>query len=201
VILTKSIDTVKLIVMLDVDGRAAPAGTANGDGSSAAAVGLRRRRCRAAPAWPTRRLLALATRYAGLVEPWAQASDLALLERRYELLDRTADFELWLIHWPTDGGLVLHDHGGSSGAFHVVSGALDETSTTRPGHALHQQRMVRSDGKSFGPDYVHSVANSEATVATSIHAYSPPLTSMNFYETSPAGLVLSRVETNWEGAP
>jgi hypothetical protein len=66
---------------------------------------------------------------------------------------------------------------------------------------LHQQRLVRSDGKSFGPDYVHSVANSWATVATSIHAYSPPLTSMNFYETSPAGLVLSRVETDWEGAP
>jgi hypothetical protein len=101
----------------------------------------------------------------------------------------------------TDGGLVLHDHGGSSGAFHVVWGALDETSTTRPGHALHQQRLVRSEGKSFGSDYVHSVANSEATVATSIHAYSPPLTSMNFYETSPAGLVLSRVETDWDGAP
>jgi len=187
--------------MLDIDRRAAATRSTNGDGNSAAAVGPRRHRCKTATAWPTRRLLALATGYAGLVGPWAQASDAPLLERRYELLDRTADYELWLIHWPTGGGLVLHDHGGSSGAFHVVWGALDETSTTRPGHALHQQRLVRSEGKSFGSDYVHSVANSEATVATSIHAYSPPLTSMNFYETSPAGLVLSRVETDWDGAP
>jgi hypothetical protein len=50
----------------------------------------------------------------------AQSSDQPLLQRQYELLDRTTAFELWLIHWPTDGGLVLHDHGGSSGAFHVV---------------------------------------------------------------------------------
>jgi hypothetical protein len=152
-------------------------------------------------AWSARKLLALAQRYAALVQPWAQSSDLPLLERRYELLDRTTDFELWLVHWPTDGGLVLHDHGGSSGAFHVVWGTLDETSTTRQGHALHQRRLARSRGRSFGPDYVHSVGNSERMVATSVHAYSPPLTSMNFYETAPGGLVLSRVETEWEGAP
>jgi hypothetical protein len=156
---------------------------------------------RAATTWPARRLLGLASRYAGLVQPWAQASDLPLLERRYQLLERTSDFELWLIHWPTDGGLVLHDHGGSSGAFHVVWGALDETSTTRRGQALRQRRLVSSEGSSFGPDYVHSVVNPEQTVATSIHAYAPPLTSMNFYEASPAGLVFSRVETDWEGAP
>jgi hypothetical protein len=151
--------------------------------------------------YPASRLLALATRYSELVKPWAQSSDLPLRERRCELLERTTDLELWLIHWPTDGGLVLHDHGGSSGAFHIVSGALDETSTTRRGQALHDRRLARSEGKFFGPDYVHSVVNSDQTVATSVHAYSPPLTSMNFYRMSPGGLVLSRVETDWEGAP
>ncbi len=143
----------------------------------------------------------LATGCSGLVQPWGKSSDKPLLQRQYELLDRTTEFELWLIHWPTDGGLVLHDHGGSSGAFYVVWGALDETSTTRRGRALNRQRLTRSEGKSFGPDHVHSVVNPGNTVATSIHAYSPPLTSMNFYETSPAGLVRSRVETDWEGAP
>jgi hypothetical protein len=187
--------------MLDTDRRAALTRTGSSVRTPAAAVGLRRHRPRSGPAWPAARLLGLAERYAERVEPWANATDLVLLERRYELLDRTADFELWLVHWPTDGALVLHDHGGSSGAFHVVWGALDETSTTRRGHVLHQQRLAPSEGKSFGPAYVHSVVNSEHTVATSIHAYSPPLTSMNFYETSPAGLVFSRVETDWEGAP
>jgi Cysteine dioxygenase type I len=198
--LTKSINVVKLIVMLDTYRRAATTGTIDGAASSAA-LGLRRHRLRPAPDRTTRRLLALATRYSALVGPWAQTSDLPLVERRCELLDRTTDFEVWLIHWPTDGGLVLHDHGGSSGAFHVLWGALDETSTTRRRHSLHEDRLVRSEGKAFGPDYVHSVVNSQQTVATSIHAYSPPLTSMNFYQTSSAGLVLSRVETDWEGAP
>jgi hypothetical protein len=34
-----------------------------------------------------------------------------------------------------------------------------------------------------------------------VHAYSPPLTSMGFYQSTPGGLVLDRVETHWEGAP
>jgi hypothetical protein len=187
--------------MLETDRRAATTRAVDGAASSAVAFGLRRHRLRPVPDWPTRRLRALATRYSALVRPWAQTPDLPLVERRCELLDRTMDFEVWLIHWPTDGGLVLHDHGGSSGAFQVVWGALDETSTTRRRHSLQEKRLDRSEGKAFGPDYVHSVVNSQQTVATSVHVYSPPLTSMNFYQTSPTGLVLSRVETVWEGAP
>jgi len=187
--------------MLETRRRAATTRTIDGAASSAAAFGLRRHRLKPVTDWPTRRLLALATRYSALVGPWAKTSDLPLVERRCELLDRTTDFEVWLIHWPTDGGLVLHDHGGSSGAFQVVWGALDETSTTRRRHSLHEKRLVRPEGKAFGPDYVHSVVNSQQTVATSVHVYSPPLTSMNFYQTSPTGLALSRVETDWEGAP
>jgi hypothetical protein len=117
------------------------------------------------------------------------------------LLERTADVEVWLIHWPTGGGLVLHDHGGSAGAFYVVAGALDETSTALGGRALRRQRVFLTEGKSFGPGYVHSVVNSEPGAATSVHAYSPPLTSMGFYRFTPGGLVLDRVETHWEGAP
>jgi Cysteine dioxygenase type I len=187
--------------MLDTILRAETARTISGPAGPVGTVARRRYRLRSGRPWTTRQLVALATRYSALVEPWAQLSDLPLRERRYELLERTTDVEVWLIHWPTDGALVLHDHGGSSGAFSVVWGALDETSTTRRRHSLYEQRLVRGEGKAFGPDYVHSVVNSEKTVATSVHAYSPPLTSMNFYKTSPAGLMVDRVETDWEGAP
>jgi hypothetical protein len=131
----------------------------------------------------------------------APQSELPFGERTYELLERTTDVELWLIHWPTGGGLVLHDHGGSAGAFHVVAGALDETSTAFGGRTLRLARLFCNQGKSFGPSYVHSVVNSERAAATSVHAYSPPLTSMGFYQSTVGGLVLSRVETHWEGAP
>jgi hypothetical protein len=153
------------------------------------------------PALAPRKLLSLARAHAARLGAWAQAPEHPLQERWYALLERTTDVEVWLIHWPTDGGLVLHDHGGSAGAFHVVGGALDEVSTGLPGRALRRQRLGRTEGKSFGPSYVHSVANSEAAAATSVHAYSPPLTSMGFYQSTPGGLVLDRVETDWEGAP
>jgi hypothetical protein len=97
--------------------------------------------------------------------------------------------------------LVLHDHGGSSGAFHVVDGVLEETSTTRQSRHYQRRLVAAGQGVSFGPHYVHSVVNPELAAATSVHAYSPPLTSMTFYDQTPTGLVVNRVETEWEGAP
>jgi hypothetical protein len=190
--LTISIEVVKLIVMLD---------TVHGEVAAAGVTPALRPWAEPSPSLPPPQLLSLARAHAARVKPWAERSERPLEERRYELLDRTADVEVWLIHWPTDGGLVLHDHGGSAGAFHVVAGALYETSTALGGRVLRQQRLCRAEGKSFGPSYVHSVVNSEAAAATSVHAYSPPLTSMGFYQSTPGGLVLHRVETRWEGAP
>ena len=97
--------------------------------------------------------------------------------RWYKLLDRTADFELWVIQWPHDTGLILHDHGGSAGAFYVTGGVLEETSTNLPGLRLHRRLLSPYRGKSFGPEYVHSVRNPRTMPATWVHAYSPPLGS------------------------
>jgi hypothetical protein len=108
---------------------------------------------------------------------------------------------LWVIEWPQDTGLVLHDHGGSAGAFFVMGGLLEETSSTVHGRQLRHRSLIPGDGKSFGPAYVHSVVNPNVEAAVSVHAYSPVLTSMNFYDRSSTGLVLSRVETDWDGAP
>ena len=186
-------ESVNIIEMLGTDhGEVAASGVRPPAGRSWA------RRPPTVPPW---KLLDLARAHGPRVRSWAQQSDLPLEERRYELLERTADFELWLIHWPTDRGLVLHDHGGSAGAFHVLAGSLDETSTALGGRTLRLERLFRSEGRSFGPSYVHSVVNSERAAATSVHAYSPPLTSMGFYQSTPRGLFLSRVETNWQGAP
>ncbi len=121
--------------------------------------------------------------------------------RRYELLDRTVDYELWVNQWPQDTGLVFHDHGGSAGAFYVTAGLLAETSSTVHGVRLRRRRLLPDDGRSFGPEYVHNVGNPKAEAAISLHAYSPPLMSMTFYSRSSTGLVASHVETDWEGAP
>jgi hypothetical protein len=146
-------------------------------------------------------LLDLVKRSAAQLGPLGNLPEPATGRRWYKLLDRTADFELWVIQWPHDTGLVLHDHGGSAGAFYVTGGVLEETSTNLPGLRLHRRLLSPYQGKSFGPDYVHSVRNPRTMPATSVHAYSPPLASMAFYEQSSTGLVASRRVTEWEGAP
>src|SRR5689334_25183320 len=60
------------------------------------------------------------------------------------LCDDTVD--IWLISWTTEQGTQLHDHGGSSGAFTVVEGALDEA-VWRDG-AGGLDGHVRKDGDS-----------------------------------------------------
>jgi Cysteine dioxygenase type I len=156
-----------------------------------------RRRYRA---WSPEELLTLVKWSAGQLGP-VGAAPLALARRHYQLLDRTGEFELWLIHWPQDGGLVLHDHGGSSGAFSILAGVLEETSTTTAAQHLRRRLVVPGAGHAFGPRYVHSVVNPAVAPATSVHAYSPPLASMTFYQRTTSGLVVSYVEKEWEGAP
>jgi Cysteine dioxygenase type I len=146
-------------------------------------------------------LLDLVRWSAAQLPPFGEPTGTTLSRRRYDLLDRTAAYELWVIQWPQDTGLVLHDHGGSAGAFYVKAGTLEETSSTVRGRRLRSRRLSPDEGKSFGTEYVHSVCNPNVNVAVSVHAYSPPLTSLTFYSRCRSRLVVSHVETEWEGAP
>lgn len=146
-------------------------------------------------------LLALVRWSAAQLGPLEELPTPAPGDRVYELLERTADYELWVIKWPQDTGLVLHDHGRSAGAFLVTEGTLEETSTTLRGGQWRRRQLSPHGGRCFGPEYVHGVGNPTVAQATSLHAYSPPLASMTFYRSSTAGLEVDHVETEWEGAP
>jgi hypothetical protein len=98
-----------------------------------------------------------------------------------------------LIHWPAGTGLEAHDHGGSTGAFAVVSGALDED--TSHGDVTTTRRLGEGDVVWFDADHVHGVVNRGGVGATSVHVYSPPLRTMGFYRAEEAGeLVVDRVD-------
>jgi hypothetical protein len=161
----------------------------------------RQARSRRGTRWSPEALVDLVRWSAIQLGPVEQRARPAPSHRRYELLDRTVDYELWVIQWPQDTGLVFHDHGGSAGAFHITAGMLEETSSTVHGLRLRRHCLLPGEGKSFGPKYVHNVGNPKAEAAISVHAYSPPLTSMTFYSSSSTGLEVSHVETDWEGAP
>jgi quercetin dioxygenase-like cupin family protein len=88
-------------------------------------------------------------------------------ERFSALVERTDDHEVWLMSWLPGQSTDLHDHGGATGAFTVVSGVLTET-VMRAGvtHDLHP-----GQSRVFAPNYVHRVVNNGVDPAVSIHVY------------------------------
>ena len=109
--------------------------------------------------------------------------------RWYQRLDLADDYEIWLLTWMPGQSTGFHDHGDAAGAFAVAQGRVRERTVTaaRP---LVTDRVVTAGGsQSFGPQYVHDVANVSAEPAITVHAYSPPLTAMRRYELTGSGLV------------
>lgn len=114
--------------------------------------------------------------------------------RWHQRLYRDQRVDLWLISWLPSQGTQLHDHGGSAGAFTVLTGELAEA-IHQPGAGrlgagppgLTERRRPSGSGVGFGRRYVHDVRNLSTEPAVSVHAYSPPLTSMRFYDLDGAG--------------
>lgn len=107
--------------------------------------------------------------------------------------------DVWLISWTEEQGTQLHDHGGSSGAFAVVSGELNEAVWTPGAEVLAENRRTSGDCVVFGEHYVHDVRNVRNETAVSVHAYSPPLSEMNYYDVD--GHQLTRLATVWTDDP
>jgi predicted metal-dependent enzyme (double-stranded beta helix superfamily) len=102
--------------------------------------------------------------------------------RRYAQLMATPDYDAWLIAWAPTAALDPHDHGGSRGAVQVIEGELWETyldSYTDPAPVTH---AVRAGEKlEIPPNRVHEVWNAGPAAAVSVHVYSPPLGTMEFF--------------------
>lgn len=111
--------------------------------------------------------------------------------------------DVWLISWTTEQGTELHDHGGSAGAFTVVDGELTEAvwASGRRGAPGVLDETTRAAGETvcFGPRYVHDVVNRRPATAVSVHAYSPPLSLMHYYDVETDRLV--RRASSWTDDP
>jgi hypothetical protein len=107
------------------------------------------------------------------------------------------EVDIWLISWVPGHATELHDHGGSLGALTVLSGSLNEFRWD--GKGLRRRRLDAGDQAGFPLGWVHDVvwaprpvpaptAGSAAAASVqptlSVHAYSPPLTAMSYYEIS-----------------
>ena len=101
------------------------------------------------------------------------------------------ELDIWLISWVPGHPTELHDHGGSLGALTVLSGSLNEFRWD--GMSLRQRRLDPGDQAGFPLGWVHDVVwapgplsppalSRPAPPTLSVHAYSPPLTAMSYYE-------------------
>lgn len=116
------------------------------------------------------------------IEPLAFSGD---GQRRYTRLLETRAYEAWLIAWTAGSDLELHDHGGSEGVLHVVEGTLVEARTDLAARGpLETQDLLAGATRPVAVTTVHRVWNRGPEHALSVHVYSPPLTSMTFFDDS-----------------
>ncbi|CCQ14803.1 Cysteine dioxygenase [Rhodococcus sp. AW25M09] len=123
-------------------------------------------------------------------------------ERWAKRLHSDDDLDVWLISWVPDRSTELHDHGGSLGALTVLSGSLLEYRWA--GTELKQRRLDAGDQAAFPLGWVHDVMHDPASATTgptlSVHAYSPPLTAMSYYEVTERS-TLRRTRSELTDAP
>lgn len=122
-----------------------------------------------------KQLLRITRLFAGSDDLLARVDPDATERVRIEL-DTTAYLEVWLMVWPAGTTTGWHDHGGASGAFHVVRGAL--TQETWRGGRLAESDLREGEEFSFTPGLVHNMTNIGDELALSVHAYSPGLSEM-----------------------
>lgn len=139
------------------------------------------------PVLPVQRLRSIVDDIADSPAEWLSDVRFDLYERHCVRLRRNDRYEVWLICWDIGQDTLLHDHGGSSGAFAVARGTLVEDYGAAGRAALRTRRHTAGTSVGFGPGYLHNLVNVGMEPTVSVHAYSPPLRVMNFYCWLPTG--------------
>ena len=118
-------------------------------------------------------------------------------------LHRSNSCNVWLLAWERGQDTDWHDHGGSSGSYVVADGSLIEQYRVPSGQRMARRRLALGEAVAFGPGHVHDVAHGGEASATSIHAYSPPLSAMTYYSSTDYGLIARETVAidGPEGAP
>jgi predicted metal-dependent enzyme (double-stranded beta helix superfamily) len=154
--------------------------------------------------------LAIAARYAATADQWPVAPRFNPIDRWYHRLAEEPEYEVWLLTWLPGQGTDLHDHGGSAGAFHVLTGSLTED-TVIPGTPsrsiadgpaagagsparITARELGEGAGRRFGTRHIHRITNRSTRPAISIHVYGPALTTMTRYRIGAGSLDVVTVE-------
>jgi len=136
--------------------------------------------------------LAIARRFADDPDDWPFAPRFDPNKRWYHRIAEAQQAEVWLLSWLPGQATDLHDHGGSAGAFVVVSDKLTEYTLTgdtdqaeQPdpagGARLRPTSLPAGAGRRFDAHHIHLLGNEGGRPAVSVHVYGPALTSITRY--------------------
>ena len=98
------------------------------------------------------------------------------------LLERTAEYEIFMICWKSGQSTPIHDHPEGGCWMQVVQGALEEIEYALPTmcHMGVQRLDVGNTGFKQGNVVLHSIRAIEDTI--SLHLYMPPHYKANTYK-------------------
>jgi predicted metal-dependent enzyme (double-stranded beta helix superfamily) len=139
-------------------------------------------------------LTQIARQAADQPELWRDLVRFDTAKRWYVRLEHGDQHEVWLLTWLAGQQTGFHDHGESCGAFVVVGGSLTERAAVAGRPEPGGRKLATGSVRSFGTHYVHDVRNDHTDPAVSIHAYSPPLTSMRRFEVAGDGLLCATAQ-------
>ena len=132
------------------------------------------------PARSQAELVALVTRLAAEPGRWRHLLRFDSEQRQWVKLPSDDDVDVWLLMWLPEQATELHDHGDSTAAYTVLSGAVEEVRPVPGG--LRTSRLVPGQTRWLPPGAVHDVRGAADGPAVSLHAYSPPLARMTWYD-------------------
>lgn len=142
---------------------------------------------RAVEALTVEQLARLVTRIADRPDVWLPRLRLPECGQRWwTRLSSDPRVDVWLLSWLPGHATDLHDHGTSAAAFTVVRGELSEVRVASNGVCVREERRSGST-TALDVGAIHDVHAAGSRPAVSIHAYSPPLVQMTYYEIRPSG--------------
>ena len=108
-------------------------------------------------------LVRLVEHVAARTELWSPYLDRAATERTYAALHRDASVDVWAIFWRPENDTGWHDHDTSSGAVHVIEGALEEHALLvarrpQPGRRARNRDVVRIRALPYPPPHLCGAA-------------------------------------------
>lgn len=96
------------------------------------------------------------------------------------------DIEILVITWPKNSYTNIHDHGDSIGCVKLIRGNLinvNYLATSKDNYVKEVSKLnVSKNGFLHIPrEMIHQIVNIADDYSISLHAYAPPLNSMNIY--------------------